>query len=186
MDMIAVSRRFNLAHAWLVDKTEQLGWQVWSYSGHMNAPGQPHRITRTWCLNAWLNQAHGILHWQTIGQDRDYARANSEALFLPGERFGIDGPVGTIRVKMWRSAQQDVELLNLLAATPGWDRKTVGKSLAAACKQAGLDKDLYVEPVTTAYDVNHDAPYAFYEALRQAVYKALPKDGGATKAKGSL
>jgi len=174
LDMIAVSRRFYLRHRWLTEKQERFGWQVWSYgSSNLNAPDEPHLLARSWPLKAWLNGAKGLLQWQTIGGDRDFETANKTAMVLPGERFGIDGPIGTIRLKMWRSGQQDVELLAMLANKSGWNRTLVSKSVAQSCKQAGLDRWLYVDPVTTAYMVSNDAPFELHEAIRLAVLTEL-------------
>jgi len=178
LDMVAVSRRFFLRHRWLQEKSEQFDWQVWSYgSANLNGPDEPHTIARAWPIKAWLNGAKGLLQWQTIGGDGSFNTANKLAMLLPGMRFGIDGPIGTIRLKMWRSGQQDTELLGMLARKPGWNRKCLSKAVAAACQAAGLENFLYVHPVTTAYMVSNDTPLGLHVGIRKAVLEALEKLG---------
>ena len=67
--------------------------------------------------------------WQTVGSDENYTRAEDTALLLPGKRFGITGPVASLRLKALRRAQQDVEYLLLLGKARHWDREQVGAAL---------------------------------------------------------
>ena len=84
-----------------------------------------------WAVRAWLAGADAIVPWQSIGSDANYTHPEDTALLLPGKRFGIMGPVASLRLKALRRAQQDVEYLVLLAKARGWDREQVGAAISS-------------------------------------------------------
>ncbi|NLX54907.1 MAG: DUF4091 domain-containing protein [Planctomycetaceae bacterium] len=43
------------------------------------------------------------------------------SLLYPGAKVGIDGPVGSIRLKLIRAGLEDVEYLRMLEEREGWD-----------------------------------------------------------------
>jgi hypothetical protein len=51
-------------------------------------------------------------------------------LVVPGAH-GYEGWTATLKLKALRRAQQDAELLNMLAARPGWDRWRVARAVTA-------------------------------------------------------
>jgi hypothetical protein len=63
------------------------------------------------------------VHWQTVDQGSDpWYRFNGggTALAYSGHRFGIDGPIPSLRLKIQRNSVQDIALFKTLEAkTPG-------------------------------------------------------------------
>jgi hypothetical protein len=90
---------------------------IWYY-------GAPPEVTRPSAtitelvLRAWLWDIHGFVHWLTVSAGPDpWFRfdGGGTALVYPGERFGIEGPLASIRLKIQRNALQDLALAQSLA-----------------------------------------------------------------------
>ncbi len=67
---------------------------------------------------AWARSLSGYLPWLSIqaGDDPWFASdGGGTASIYPGERFGIDGPIPSIRLKIERNGVQDVDLMQLRA-----------------------------------------------------------------------
>ena len=62
----------------------------------------------------------GTLPWQTIGSDRNFEHFNATAVIYPGRRFGIQGPVASLRLKAAREGTEIAVLLNMLAEKRDW------------------------------------------------------------------
>ena len=65
-------------------------------------------------LQAWLWGIDGYVHWLTVSAGADpWFRfdGGGTALAYSGERFGIEGPIPSIRLKIQRNAVQDLALL---------------------------------------------------------------------------
>ena len=64
----------------------------------------------------------GFVRWQTVmpGPDPWFkSGGGDESIVYPGDRFGIDGPIASIRLKLQRNALQDLALLDSFrTATP--------------------------------------------------------------------
>ena len=57
----------------------------------------------------------GYVRWLTTAPGKDpwfQFEGGGEALVYPGDRFGVEGPIASIRLKIERNAVQDVTLLN--------------------------------------------------------------------------
>jgi hypothetical protein len=130
INLMVVSGELYTKGPRLREMQERLGVRYWNY-GTANAVQRTNVEAEAWAVSAWLAGADGIVPWQTIGEDANFTRAEETALLLPGKRFGIIGPVASLRLKALRRAQQDIEYLNLLAAAKGWDRAQVGAALGA-------------------------------------------------------
>jgi hypothetical protein len=109
---------------------ERLGVKYWNY-GSANAVNRSNTEAEAWAVRAWLAGADAIVPWQSIGSDANYTHPDDTALLLPGQRFGIAGPVASLRLKALRRAQQDVEYLVALAKAKGWDREQVGAAVSS-------------------------------------------------------
>lgn len=94
----------------------------WHY-GTANAVGRPNAEAVAWAWAAFLAGADGILPWNTIGGDGNFEEPADTAILYPGRRFGIDGPVVSLRLKAMLRGAQDVELLRLLAERTGAERR---------------------------------------------------------------
>ena len=69
-------------------------------------------------LRAWLWGIQGFVHWLTVSAGADpwfRFEGGGTALVYPGERFGIEGPLASVRLKIQRNALQDLALAQALA-----------------------------------------------------------------------
>ncbi len=113
----------------LRDMRDRLGMRYWNY-GTANTVRDSNLNAEAWAVRAWLAGADGIVPWQSLGGDENYTVPSETALILPGRRFGITGPMASLRLKALRRAQQDVEYLVLYARSGGWDREQVAAAVA--------------------------------------------------------
>jgi hypothetical protein len=93
---------------------KQRGDIVWSYSGPPTVSQVSAKITE-FPLQAWLWGIDGYVHWQTVDAGPDpwfNFDGGGTALVYSGERFGIEGPIPSIRLKIQRDAAQDLALLD--------------------------------------------------------------------------
>src|SRR5205814_938796 len=97
-------------------------------------------------------------------------KANELAVVLPANH-GYDAWTPTVKLKALRRAQQDMELLNMLAARPGWDRWRVARAVASILDLSAKNEGRNAEdPRATVYARVH-APDMV--ALRRAVIDEL-------------
>ena len=104
------------------------GVKFWDY-GSPNPVGASSLAEVSWSLRAYLAGADGVLPWNVIGGDDAYTTPTDTALLVPGERFGIMGPIVSLRAKAFRRGQEDVELLIGLAKRRGWNRTQLAAAL---------------------------------------------------------
>ena len=85
---------------------------AWYYGGPPEITKPSTEITELG-LRAWLWGIHGFVHWLTVSAGPDpwfNFDGGGTALVYPGERFGIEGPLASIRLKIQRNALQDLAL----------------------------------------------------------------------------
>ncbi|MCC6539191.1 MAG: DUF4091 domain-containing protein [Bryobacterales bacterium] len=85
---------------------------VWFYGGPPEVSKPAAEITGL-PLRAWLWGIHGFVHWLTVSAGADpwfQFDGGGTALVYPGERFGIEGPIPSVRLKIQRNALQDLAL----------------------------------------------------------------------------
>jgi len=96
-----------------IDKLKQRGDTIWTYGG--TPPVE--NVSSTTTLNplrSWISGVNGFVRWQTVdpGPDPWFALSGGgETLVYPGERFGVAGPLASIRLKLQRNCLQDLALL---------------------------------------------------------------------------
>ena len=86
---------------------------VWFYSGPPSAARVSSSIT-LFPVRAWMWGIDGHIHWLTVAAGKDpwfHFDGGVTALVYPGERFGINGPIPSIRLKIQRNCVQDLALL---------------------------------------------------------------------------
>ncbi len=86
---------------------------VWIYGGTPPVTEPPSHIT-TDVLRTWLYGVDGFVRWQTTAPGKDpwfEFEGGGETLVYPGERFGIEAPIPSLRLKVQRNAVQDLALL---------------------------------------------------------------------------
>jgi len=87
---------------------------VWFYSEAPSVREVSSAITYN-PFKAWRWGVDGYIHWLTVNPGEDpwfHFDGGSLALAYPGERFGIDGPIPSLRLKIQRNALQDIALLD--------------------------------------------------------------------------
>jgi hypothetical protein len=95
---------------------KQRGDIVWFYSGPPVVTEPAAKITE-FPLKAWLWGIDGYVHWLTVSAGADpWFRfdGGGTALTYSGDRFGIEEPIPSIRLKIQRNALQDLALLDSL------------------------------------------------------------------------
>ncbi len=99
------------------DMLRKRGDIVWIYGG-TPAVMRPSSLITLDVLKTWLWGVDGFVRWLTTDPGRNpwfEFEGGSEALVYPGDRFGIERPLPSIRLKLQRNAVQDVTLLNAVA-----------------------------------------------------------------------
>ncbi len=87
---------------------------VWIYGGAPPVTSVSTAITES-ILRAWVYGVDGWVHWQTVDPGEDpwfHLEGGSTVLAYSGDRFGIKGPIATIRLKLQRNCVQDITLLD--------------------------------------------------------------------------
>jgi hypothetical protein len=87
---------------------------VWTYGGTPPVTKPASQMT-TDLLRTWLFGIGGFVRWQTVDPGEDpwfHFAGGGETLVYPGDRFGIAGPLASVRLKIQRNAVQDITLLN--------------------------------------------------------------------------
>lgn len=102
---------------------------IWCYSGPPSLAETSSAILENPLL-AWIWGLDGYVHWQTVTPSEDpWFQSDGEAICLayPGERFGLEEPIPSIRLKIQRNFAQDLGLLEQMgkAHSPEWIRSQV-------------------------------------------------------------
>jgi hypothetical protein len=109
--------------------------RCWHYGGGAPVPAAAVNLSQAF-LASWCADSDGILPYWSVLEGKDWSRANDLAVFYTGKNYAgsgrnYPGPLPGVRMKLLRRCQQDIELLQLLAVAPGWDRDRVRAALAA-------------------------------------------------------
>ncbi|MBM3498545.1 MAG: DUF4091 domain-containing protein [Armatimonadetes bacterium] len=135
VDLMVLGGELFRKHRRCLQLQRENGAAIWNY-GEGHPIGAPHLTGAAWVLRAYLAGADAMVPWNNIGSDASFERAEPTAILYPGKRFGIAGPVASLRLKVWRDAAQDAELLIELGKRFGWNREQLAAALAS---MRGLD-----------------------------------------------
>ena len=153
-----VSAAFYEKNAFLVGRARKYGEGMRNY-GAFNDLSESNLTATAWPLKVWLNHGSGLLPWQTIATDESYERFQNTAIFYPGVRFGIHGPVASLRLKACRLGVENTVLLEMLSRRNGWSRE-----------QAALAVAEYL-------DLGGDALTRFFDDAGQVSFSGLDSHG---------
>ena len=106
-------------------KLQERGDIIWSYGGTPPVEHVSSEITLN-PLRSWITGVQGFVRWQTVAPGPDPwegLQGGGETLVYPGDRFGLDEPLASIRLKLQRNCLQDLALLQ--ARTRTASRETV-------------------------------------------------------------
>lgn len=103
---------------WSADKFPELKKQgdiIWTYGGTPPVQDVSTSIV-SGPLSTWMLGASGYVRWLAVSPGpnpwKELKDGGSLTLVYPGERFGIEGPVPSIRLKLQRNVVQDIDLLD--------------------------------------------------------------------------
>lgn len=105
--------------SWLPEQLKAVkdrGDIVWIYSGPPPIHASSSAILEN-PLRAWMWGLDGYIQWLTVSPSPDpwfQSEGETTCLAYPGERFGIEGPIPSIRLKIQRNFAQDLALLKKL------------------------------------------------------------------------
>jgi hypothetical protein len=83
-----------------------------------------------WGVSAWCAGGDGILPWQTIGTDESWKQADQLSLLYPGAAVGSKTPIPSVRLKAYLRAQQDAEILRMVAEAAGVGRSRIQTAMS--------------------------------------------------------
>lgn len=146
------------------------GATVWTY-GAANEVGRPNLESVAWCLKAWLSGADGVVPWNSIGTERSFDEPDQTGLMMPGRRFGLDGPLPSLRLLALQVGQQECERLAVLAAKTGWSRGQIALATAELLDLDATAVQRFADDAGQLEFANLDP--ARLEDLRWAVAAAL-------------
>jgi hypothetical protein len=112
--------------SWLPEQVKavrQRGDIVWTYAGPPSIREPASSILEN-PLRAWMWNTDGYVHWLTVSPSADpwfKSEGESTCLAYPGEKFGIAGPIPSVRLKIQRNFLQDLALLKALEKTQSPD-----------------------------------------------------------------
>ncbi len=100
-----------------VTRIKQHGDTIWTYGDTPPVQEVASRITLN-PLRSWISGVDGFVRWETVDPGPDpwlRLEGGGETLVYPGERFGVAGPLASIRLKLQRDCLQDLALLQRAA-----------------------------------------------------------------------
>ncbi|QHW31447.1 DUF4091 domain-containing protein [Paenibacillus rhizovicinus] len=113
--------------SWFPDSIEAMkhkGNVVWLYGGVIRKLSSNFMTLFSWPMQTFMTGADGFCVWNAFGHGTsDYLKAPNadEIIMYPGSRFGIEGPLPSIRLKFLRNAMQ---LADVMMSTNGYDYET--------------------------------------------------------------
>lgn len=98
------------------------GQEVWFYGGAGRLNMTSRLFNLQWPWMAWGRGVDGFTYWNAIGWTADIwknAGSGHDFTLYPGARFGIDGPLASLRLKTMFRGLQDVGYLQALTERTG-------------------------------------------------------------------
>ena len=123
-------------------RKRKFGEETWDYRMPPSF-GEDNVGWAVWPVRSYCWGATGTLPWQTIASDGDLFAADATALMYPGRKFGLEGPIPSLRMKAWRQGLQIAELLRMLRVRRQWTdvqlRAFVGRAMGLTGWQDAAD-----------------------------------------------
>ncbi|MBN1810025.1 MAG: hypothetical protein JW909_13240 [Planctomycetes bacterium] len=151
------------------------GFMPWLYGGGSGVPsGNNNAITAT-IVKSWCMGTTGCMpYWTSFSGSNEWTAGSDLRQVYPGNQHGYGETVaGCLRMAAMRRGQLDAELLNLLAAKPGWDRWRLSRSVLTHLDLSGrLQSRNADDPGSVSFAGVSPADFA---ALRKAVLEELAR-----------
>jgi hypothetical protein len=148
VDLMCVSGEFFRKNDLCLEMKRSQGITFWHY-GTGNDIRATNLTGEAWPLQVFLAGGDGMLPWNSLGGDASFDRPTPTTLLYPGGRFGIAGPLASLRLKALRRGQQDVEYLALLARRRGWTREQLAAAVAPLLKLQARTRERFVDDAGT-------------------------------------
>jgi len=170
IDLNCISRRFFEKNRYLLNDRPRFGKEYWNYATS-NHPRESNVAMRAWCWRVYLSGGDGLLPWNAVRGARAWERAEQLTVFYPGNKFGVQEPFASMRLKAYRRGQQDIEYLIQLANQSGWDRDAV---TYAASRALDLAAEIKMDSSEDAGQMRFQkVTNSDLEELRRRVARAL-------------
>jgi hypothetical protein len=101
-------------------RKEKFGEEYWNY-GHMSDIRSPGTESCVNVMNVYLKGGTGFLPWNNYGTDKAYDVPTATAGLYPGNRFNLDGPAVSLRLKAACKGLQMLDYLQALKCRCGYD-----------------------------------------------------------------
>ena len=173
VDLMCVSRTFFSKNRRCMAMRTESGIEFWNY-GTANEIKLSNLNAEAWPVKVYLAGGDGLLPWQTIGRDANFTEPAATALLYPGKRFGIMGPLASLRLKALRRGQQDVEYLALLAEKKGLDRPQLARLAASTLDLRAVTAQAFLDDAGRTVFESLQAEQ--FHRLRAAIAAALAAD----------
>lgn len=119
------------------------GEKHWCYGGGSGIPSAPVQLSQAF-LQRWAAGSGGHMPWWNCfgGGAGAWRSAENLAIYYSGRNYAggqksYPGPIASVRLKLTRRCQQDIEYLHLLAGCKGWDRHRVRRAVMAYSDDPG-------------------------------------------------
>lgn len=132
LDLAVVSSALYRYQALLQRRQITQGDKLWFYGGGNGPEGDNTALVAMYIKTWTFGTDGGLAYWTSFAGADSWDKADQLAVVHIKGAHGFTGPVATTRLKAQRRAQQDIELMNLLARQPGWNRTRVAHAVASA------------------------------------------------------
>jgi hypothetical protein len=131
-----VNGPFHASAPEAVEHLRGLGQKVWFYGGAGAIAAKDRSDNLRWPWIAWGRETDGFCWWNGLDWGRwESVGPGGSHCFYPGARFGVQGPLASLRLKALHRGMQDHAYLTLLTARAG--RVRVDAILAGPLGAAG-------------------------------------------------
>ena len=163
---------FEKYHELCMEYKRMYNITFWAYSTGPDVD-QSNLGIMAYVYRVWLLGADGCLvYWTSFPSNptKCWKEADRLAIVYPGTYFGYDGPLPSMRLKVQRRAQQDIEYLNMLAKVANWNRDLVTRALAVFLAPQGQEQDYADNPYLANFT---PLGYDDYLRIRMTIMEAL-------------
>jgi hypothetical protein len=144
LDLMCVSGEFFRKNERCMAMKREQRIRFWHY-GTGNDIRVSNLTGEAWGVKVYLAGGDGFLPWNSLGGDGSFDKATPTTLLYPGARFGVAGPLASLRLKAFRRSQQDVEYLALLAKQMGWSREQLAAAVAPLVNLNATTRERFVD-----------------------------------------
>ncbi len=162
------------------------GQEVWFYGGSGSIAAPDRLDTLRWPWIAWGRQTDGFCWWNGMGYGSwERVGPGGSHCMYPGARFGIDGPLASLRMKVLLRGMQDHAYFTLLTEKTG--SRQAGERIIADTIGCSGREDWYqrseelevsgsdIQSTSTTTKPWNTAPREKWDAARVAVAEAVEK-----------